>query len=117
MSGPDVMGREEVADALGVSVRRVGQLIATDEAFPWLHDGGATKLARGIVWDGPAIRAYAKDRNRPDPKHTKVLQSFRKTGNIAQAARTAGCATSTARRVLVDVGLIAAPNHQEDPAT
>lgn len=110
MTGPDVMGREEVATTLKVSVRRVGQLLDTDPSFPRVENEGATKLARGLVFDGPAIRAYAKDRHRPDPKHTKVLQSYRKTGNIAQAARTAGCAVTTARRVLIDVGLLAPPS-------
>lgn len=104
MSGPDVMGREEVADTLGVSIKRTQQLERDDPAFP-----APRRLARMRVWDGPEIRAYAKDRRRPDPKHTKVLQSYRKTNNIAQAARTAGCAVTTARRVLVDVGLVAAP--------
>jgi hypothetical protein len=112
VSGPDVMGREEVADCLGVSIKRTQQLERDDPQFP-----ESTRLARMRVWDGPAVRAYAKDRRRPDPKHTKVLQSFRKTGNVAQAARTAGVHVSTARRVLIDVGLIAAPvPGQEHPS-
>lgn len=113
MSGPDVMGREEVADKLGVSVQRVGQLLDSDPAFP-----EGRKLARGLVWDGPEIRAYAKDRQRPKISHTKVLQSYRKTGNITQAARTGECAVTTARRILRDVGLLApamTPGHK-DPA-
>lgn len=105
MPGPDVMGREEAAAALGVTVQRVGQLVRDDPAFP---DG--RELARGLVWDGPEIRAYAKDRSRPNPKHTTVLQSYRKTGNIAHSARTAGVAVSTARRVLKDVGLLTTPD-------
>jgi hypothetical protein len=109
VTGPDVMGREEVAHHLGVSLQRVSQLLRDDQAFPRPENDGARKLARGLIWDAPAIRAYAKDRRRPDPKHTKVLQSFRKTNNVAQAARTAGVHVSTARRVLVDVGLISAP--------
>jgi hypothetical protein len=101
MTGPDVMGREEAATLLNVSQQRVGQLIRDDPMFP-----KGRKLARGLIWDAPELRAYAKDRRRPKTSHTKVLQSYRKTGNIAQAARTAGCAVTTARRVLRDVGLL-----------
>jgi hypothetical protein len=109
VTGPDVMGREEVAHHLGGQPpTRLAASARRPVSVPAKNDG-ARKLARGLIWDAPAIRAYAKDRRRPDPKHTKVLQSFRKTGNIAQAARTAGVHVSTARRVLVDVGLIAAP--------
>jgi hypothetical protein len=96
------MGGEEVARTLGVSVQRVGQLKRSDPAFP-----AARKLTRGDVWDGPEIRAYARDRRRPDPKHAKIVRSYRKTGNISQSARDAGVAVTTARRVLRDVGLLA----------
>lgn len=98
--GPDVMGSREVADALGITPQRVAQLDAAGRLPP------STELARGKVWDGPAIRAFAKDRGRPDLRHTKILQSYRKTGSVTRAATAAGVARSTAHRVLRDVGLI-----------
>jgi hypothetical protein len=98
--GPDVMGPAEAAETLGISTQRLGQLRDAGRLPPY------TKLHQGKVWDGPEIRALAKDRGRANPVHTKVLQSYRKTQNITAAARTAGCSRGTARRVLHDVGLI-----------
>jgi hypothetical protein len=98
--GPDVMGPAEAAETLGISTQRLGQLRDAGRLPPY------TKLHQGKVWDGPEIRALAKDRGRANPVHTKVLQSYRKTKNITAAARTAGCSRGTARRVLQDVGLI-----------
>lgn len=94
---PDVLGTQEVAALLGVSRQRVA-ILANAETFPRGLD-----LARGTVWDGPTMRAYAQDRTDPRNsdnlarRNQRALLAYRETKSI-NAAATAGRMTwETAR--------------------
>jgi len=54
-----LLGAQEIADLLGVSRQRVQQL-ASGSDFP----APLADLAQGRVWDGDAVRAWAKSHGR-----------------------------------------------------
>jgi predicted DNA-binding transcriptional regulator AlpA len=98
MTGPDVLGAGQFAKLLQVSRARFYELKDTDARFP-----DSTMVGQQHVWDGPEARAYAKDRGRPDPQRTKLLQSYRKTRSVTRAARTAEVPRTTAYRWLEEL--------------
>lgn len=103
---PDVMGMQEVAALLGVSRQRVA-VLARAETFP-----RGLELARGTIWDGPTMRAYAQDRTDPDRagtdgiRHMRLLETYRRTGSINKASTAARMTWETARRRLADYGVL-----------
>ncbi len=99
MRGPDVYGPAEACQLLGISRQRLHELRKGDTFPP------ETRLEIGAVFDGPALRAYDKDRREPRKKrNTAILRSYRATGAIKTTARNLGTTHQTVRRVLRDLG-------------
>ena len=109
---PDVMGTNEIAALLGVSRQRVA-VLAQRPDFPW-----GLELARGTIWDGPTMRAYAHDRTDPDRdgtdgiRHMRLLETYRRTGSINAASKAGRMTWETGRQRLEDYGVLT-----EDRAT
>ena len=98
-SGPDVYGPAEACALLGISRQRLHELRKGDTFPP------ETRLEIGAVFDGPALRAYDKDRRAPKKaRATSILRSYRATGAVRTTARNLGIDHRTVRRVLRDLG-------------
>lgn len=99
MRGPDVYGPAEACQLLGISRQRLHELRKGDTFPP------ETRLEIGAVFDGPALRAYDKDRRAPKKaRAVSILASYRKTGAVKTTARNLGINHQTVRRVLRDLG-------------
>ena len=99
MRGPDVYGPAEACQLLGISRQRLHELRKGDTFPP------ETRLEIGNVFDGPALRAYDKDRRAPKKaRAVRILASYRKTGAVKTTARNLGINHQTVRRVLRDLG-------------
>ena len=102
MSAPDIYGAAEAVELLGISRARLYQLLQTDKAFP-----KGTILAAGVVWDGPELRAYDRDRRAPkQARASAILRTYRATGKIKTTARATGYDVKTVRKALREVGEI-----------
>lgn len=55
MAAPDVVGRQEIADRLGVGRSRVNQIVR-DPTFP-----EPAKLAMGHVWETADVEAWIRE--------------------------------------------------------
>jgi predicted DNA-binding transcriptional regulator AlpA len=98
---PDVVGSAEITALLNVNRQRLKQLMdaADRNGFP-----PPRELRTGRVWDRASVLAWDADRKAPaKARRTTVLRSYRQTGNVAHAARTAGVHVTTARRILRDL--------------
>ena len=99
MRGPDVYGPAEACQLLGISRQRLHELRKGDTFPP------ETRLEIGAVFDGPALRAYDKDRRAPKKKRAaNILRSYRQTRAVKTTARNLGLTHQTVRRVLRDLG-------------
>ena len=114
MRGPDVYGPAEACQLLGISRQRLHELRKGDTFPP------ETRLEIGAVFDGPALRAYDKDRRAPKKaRAVRILASYRKTGAVKTTARNLGIsrqealeATGTFGNLFTAMG-VAAPKSAE----
>jgi hypothetical protein len=101
LTGPDVLGSDEVCRVLGVSRARLSQLRAEHADFP-----PYTKLKLGRVYDGPSIRAWQQARTQPRRRAMyRFLCSYRATGNLSRAARHVGVHRTTGATWLRELGV------------
>ena len=100
VAGPDVVGPSEARKILKVGKARFNQLTAAP-GFP-----DHTQLEIGRVWWRTDIRAFQLDRT-DQRRRTRLaaIVSYRRSGNVAHAARTAGVDPSTLRRWLRELDI------------
>jgi predicted DNA-binding transcriptional regulator AlpA len=96
---PDVVGTAEAAQIIGVTPRRLQQIIrAYDGRFPV-----ARELEIGRVWDRAEIEAWTQDRSGT---RLAALRAYRRTGTVARAADVAGVSWTTAKGWLVKLRVL-----------
>jgi predicted DNA-binding transcriptional regulator AlpA len=56
----DLVGAQEIAELLGITRQRVGQLARTDESFP----SPVAEVAAGRIWEREDVERWARERKK-----------------------------------------------------